>query len=82
MICNDYSNSAYSSGRAVYDLIHNDTELFLQCNMIYDAEKDEKAPWFIAYGDDPSPVSEEDFEERMSDFEPVHINYTPFSKVK
>ena len=84
MICNDYSNSAFSSGRAVYDVVHNDTELFTQCRFVYDSEKDENAPWFIAYGDDePEPVSKEDYEERMSNFgDPAHIDYTPFSKVK
>ena len=84
MICNDYSNSAFSSGRAVYDVVHNDTELFTQCRFVYDSEKDEDAPWFIAYGnDEPEPVSKEDYEERMSNFgDPAHIDYTPFSKVK
>ena len=83
-ICNNYSNSAFSSGRAVYDLVHNDTELFLQCDLIYDAGINEAAPWFVAYGNgDPEPLSEEEYEQRLSNFgDPVHINYTPFSKVK
>lgn len=85
MICNNYAQSAFMSGVKVLEVQHNQTELFLQCDFRYDSEKDKDNPWFVSYGDEESWVqlSEEDFEERSSNFgEPVHIDFTPFSKVK
>ncbi len=85
MICNDYSDSAFASGRKVLEIQHNDTEVFLQCDFRYDEEMDSENPWFVTYVDEDSwePLSEEDYEQRLSNFgDPVHIDFTPFSKVK
>ncbi len=83
-ICNEYSESAFASGFRIYDLMHNTTEFTPSVDFRYDGEKDEAQPYFIAYSDgEYEQVSEEDFEQRKSNFgDKLHIDFTPFSSVK
>ena len=84
-IINDYSESAFASGRRTYYIVHNQADMMLQCDFRYDYELDEEKPWFISYSEDEDyeAFSEEDFEQRKSNFgEGIHIDFTAFSKVK
>ena len=50
MIANEASNSAYNSAWYYYSLI--DGQLEIMQGIVFDAEADEKNPWFITYDED------------------------------
>ncbi len=85
-LCNDYSQSANESGKIVYNLVENSTELFLQVAFKYDDSTNKNNPWFISYdasGEKWDNVSEKIFDERIKTFERYNrFDYTPLSKFK
>lgn len=86
-ICNDYSGGANESGKRVYILVENSTELFPQVSFKYDGYTNPKKPWFMSYGngadeDKWENVTEETFNERKQVFEKYErFDFTPLSKL-
>lgn len=85
MLCNEWSESAFSSGYTISDITGNSTELNFQLALKYDTTEDESKPWYIAYsknGDEYEfdPIDEARFSEMLSRFDKyIRFDYTPFS---
>ena len=83
LLINEYSSGAFESGWTVYSLNHNSAELYPQIAFKADTRENEAKPWFMAYGADFlegnwENVSEEDWNERKSNFEDyLRFDYTP-----
>lgn len=88
MLCNEWSDSAFSSGYTIADIAGNSTELNFQLALKYDTSEDETKPWYIAYsknGDEYEfeAISEEQFNDMLSRFNKyIRFDYTPFSTLK
>lgn len=84
-LINEGSNSAFESIWTVYSLEHNSAELYPQIAYKLDAVKNEKQPWFIAYGsnfteDAWENVTEEEWKQSKSNFEEYdRFDYTPLT---
>lgn len=82
-LCNEYSSGAQESGKLVYILVENSTELFPQVGFKYDGYENPKKPWFISYNfleNKWENVSEKIFKERKAVFDSyLRFNYIPLS---
>lgn len=87
-ICNEYSEGAGLSGKRVYILVENSTELYPQVAFKYDSYEKTKSPWFLSYGseingDKWENVSQEVYDERKKVFDRYErFNYIPLSTIK
>lgn len=84
-ICNEYSGGANESGKLVYILVENSTELYPQVGFKYDGYTNRENPWFISYdfaNDKWKEVKEDFFNERKSTFDRYErFNYTPLANL-
>jgi len=85
-VCREYSSGSKESGRLVYFLTENSTELFGQVGMKYDAYENFNNPWFISYSTAFKKwdnVKESVYKERMNSFSKYkRFDYIPLSTVK
>ncbi len=84
IIVNDFSDSAASSGRIMYILTPNTTELFPQIGVKYDATEDESKPWYVSHSpetDEWESITEAEYDEYMGRNEEAEkIDLTPFAE--
>ncbi|MBE5911980.1 MAG: hypothetical protein E7276_12565 [Pseudobutyrivibrio sp.] len=70
------------TGKNVYDISPNTTELVLQWATKYDAYENEEQPWFISYdGEEWESATEEEYTEReASSDDYTELEYIPLSE--
>ena len=86
LIVNEFSNSAFESGKFVYNLESNGTNLVYQLGIKYDSNEDN--PYFLSYdnkGDDyfwfdSNETEYKQFDERFSNY--VKFDFTELNKFK
>ena len=84
-VCNEYSSGALESGRRVYILVENSTELYPQVGFKYDGYTNKENPWFISYNfdkDEWKEVTEDFYNERKSTFDKYErFDYIPLKSI-
>ncbi|MBE5845331.1 MAG: hypothetical protein E7302_14360 [Butyrivibrio sp.] len=84
-ITNFYLGGAAENGFYSYVVEPNSTNLIFQYGVKYDANTDEKNPWFVTYSDENSweAMTEEDYNSRieMASEQYLKLDYTPLSDI-
>ena len=84
LIINEGSGGADDSEWQSYDIEANTTNLLPQLGVKMDGYEDKDNPWFVSYGSpgEWESITEEEFNDYMSRFEYVRLDFTPLSSFK
>lgn len=84
MIINEGSGGADDSEWQTYDIEPNTTNLLPQLGVKMDGYENADKPWFVNYAepDNWENITEEEFDEFMSRFEYIRLDFTPLSSFK
>ena len=84
MIINEGSGGADDTEWQTYDIEPNTTNLLPQLGVKMDGYENADKPWFVNYAepDNWENITEEEFDEFMSRFEYIRLDFTPLSSFK